>query len=66
MSGFTFGLVSLLLKNRFRFWFQFYLRTASVFGFQFRFKFHPRKLFYCEYGIFTVSALLLGVFILIQ
>ena len=37
MSGFSFGLVSRLLKNRF----QFCLRTTSVSGFQFRFKFHP-------------------------
>ena len=41
MSGFSFGLVSLLLKNRF----QFCLHAALVSGFQFRFKFHPRKLF---------------------
>ena len=51
MSGFSFGLVSRLLKNRFQFRFQFSLRAASVSGFQFRFKFHPRKLFYCEYGL---------------
>ena len=48
MSGLSFGLVSRLLKNRF----QFCLRAASVSGFQFRFKFHPRKLFYCEYELF--------------
>ena len=48
MSGFDFGLVSRLLKNRF----QFCLRTASASGFQFRFKFYPRKLFYFEYGLF--------------
>ena len=53
MSGFSFGLVSRLLKNRFQF--QFCLRAASVFGFQFRFKFHPRKLFYCEYELFKSS-----------
>ena len=47
-------LVSRLLKNRFRF--QFYLRTASVTGFQFRFKFHPRKLFHFEYKLFMCSA----------
>ena len=58
MSGFSFGLVSRLLKNRFRF--QFCLRAASVSGFQFRFKFHPRKLFYCEY------LLLLGVFVILR
>ena len=52
MSGFSFGLVSRLLKNRFQFWFQFCLRIASVSGFQFRFKFHPRKLVYFEYGLF--------------
>ena len=51
MSGFSFGLISRLLKNRF----QFCLRAASVSGFQFRFKFHPRKLFYCEYGLFKSS-----------
>ena len=51
MSGFSFGLVSRLLKNRF----QFRLRAASVSGFQFRFKFHPRKLFYCEYVLFKSS-----------
>ena len=48
MSGLSFGLVSRLLKNRF----QFCLRAASVSGFQFRFKFYPTKLFYCEYGLF--------------
>ena len=48
MSGFSLGLVSWLLKNRF----QFCLRAASVSGFQFRCKFHPKKLFYCEYGLF--------------
>ena len=52
MSGFSFGLVSRLLKNRFQFRFQFCLRAALVSGFQFRFKFHPRKLFYCEYVLF--------------
>ena len=55
MSGFNFGLVSRLLKNRFLFRFQFCLRAASVSGFQFRFKFHPRKLFYCEYVLFKSS-----------
>ena len=48
MSGFSFSLVSRLLRNRF----QFCLRAASVSGFQFRLKFHPRKLFYCEYVLF--------------
>ena len=52
MSGLSFGLVSRLLKNRFQFRFQFCLRAASVSGFQFRFKFHPRKLFYYEYVLF--------------
>ena len=51
MSGFSFGLVLLLLENRLQFRFQFCLRTASVSGFQFQFKFHPRKLFYFEYGL---------------
>ena len=51
MSGFSFGLVSRLLKNQF----QFCLRATSVSGFQFRFKLHPRKLFYCEYGLFQSS-----------
>ena len=55
MSGFSFGLVSRLLKNRFQFRFQFCLRAASVSGFQFRFKSHPRKLLYCEYGLFKSS-----------
>ena len=55
MSGFSFGLVSRLLKNRFQFRFQFCLRTASVSGFQFRFKFHPRKLFYFEQELFNCS-----------
>ena len=50
MSDFSVGLVSRLLKNRFRF--QFCLRTASVSGFQFRFKFHSRKLSYLKYGLF--------------
>ena len=49
MSGFNFGLVSWLLENRF----QFCLRAASVSGF--RFKFHPKKLFYCEYELFESS-----------
>ena len=52
MSGFSFGSVSQLLKNRFQFRLQFCLRTVSVSGFQFRFKFHPRKLFYGKYGLF--------------
>ena len=55
MSDFSFGLVSRLLKNRFQFRFQFCLRVASVSGFQFRFKFHPRKLFYCQYELFKSS-----------
>ena len=56
MSGCSFGLVSRLLKNRFQFRFQFCLRAVSVSGFQFRFKFYPRKLFYCEYVLFKPSA----------
>ena len=55
MSGFSFGLVSALLQNKFQFRFQFCLRTASVSGFQFRFKFHPRKLFDFEYELFKCS-----------
>ena len=51
MSGFSFGWVSWLLKN----WFQFCLCTALVSGFQFRFKFHPRKFFYCEYELFKLT-----------
>ena len=51
MSSFSLGLVSRLLKNRF----QFCLRTTSVSGFQFRFKFHSKKLFYFEYGFFKCS-----------
>ena len=50
-SGFSFGLVSRLLKNKF----QFCLRTTSVSGFQFRLKFHPKKLFYFKYGLFNCS-----------
>ena len=46
-----------MLKNWFQFWFQFCLRAASVSGFQFRFKFHPRNLFYSEYGLFKSSTL---------
>ena len=56
MSGFSFGLVSRLLKHRFQFRFQFCLRAASVSGFQFRFKFYARKLFYCEYELFKSSS----------
>ena len=55
MSGFSFGLVSRLLKNRFQFWFQFRLRAPSVSEFQFRLKFHSRKLFYCEYELSKFS-----------
>ena len=55
MSGFSYGLVLRLLQNRFQFGFQFCLRAASVPGFQFRFKLHPRKLFYCEYELFISS-----------
>ena len=65
MSGFSFGLVSRLLKNRFQFrFFQFCLRTASVSGFQFRFKFHPRKLFYFNRDY--LNALLSGVLVLLR
>ena len=49
MPGFSFGLVSQLMKNRFQFRFLFRLRTDSVSGFQFWFMFDPRKLFYFEY-----------------
>ena len=55
MSGFSFGLVSRLLKNRLQFRFQFCLRTTSVSGFQFRFKFHPKKLFYLKYELCKCS-----------
>ena len=60
MSGFSFGLVSRLLKNRF----QFYLRTVSVSGFQFGCQFHSRKLFFLntDYS----NALLLGAFVLLR
>ena len=58
MSGFSFGLISRMLKNRF----QCCLRTASVSGFQFRFKFYPRKLFYFEYGLFKVLYFLAFLF----
>ena len=55
MSGLSFGLVSRLLKNRFQSLFQLCLRTALVSGFQFWFKFHPKKLFFCEYKLFKSS-----------
>ena len=55
MSSFSFDLVLRLLKSRFHFRFQFCLRTVSVSGFQFRYKFHPKKLFYFEYGLFKCS-----------
>ena len=55
MAGFSFGLVSRLLKNRFQFRFQFCLRTTSVSGFQFLFKFHPKKLFYFKHGLCKCS-----------
>ena len=55
MSGFSFGLVTRLLKNMFQFRFKFCLHTTSVSGFQFRFKFHPRKLFYFEQELFKCS-----------
>ena len=55
MAGFSFGVVSRLLKNRFQFRFPFCLRTASASGFQFRFQFYPRKLFYFEYGLLKSS-----------
>ena len=58
MSGFSFDLVSRLLKNRLQFLFQFGLRTAPVRGFQFRFKF----ILNTDY----LSALLLGVFVLLR
>ena len=64
MSGFSFGLVSRLLKNRLQFRFQFCLRAASVSGFQFRFKFHPRKLFYWKYELFKSSTS--WIFVLLQ
>ena len=61
MLGFSFGLVSRLLKNRFQFRFQFCLRAASVSGFQFRFKFHPGK--YFTVNTYYLNPLLLGVFV---
>ena len=64
MSGFSFGLVSWLLRNTFQFRFQFSLRTASVSGFQFRFKFHPKKEFYFEYGFFKCSTF--SVFVVLR
>ena len=63
MSGFSFGLVSRLLNNRFHFRFQFSLRIPSISGFQFRFEFHPKKLFYFEYGLFKCSTSLRFCFI---
>ena len=64
MSGFSFVLVSRLLKNKFQFRFQFCLGTVSVSGFQFRFKFCPRKLIY--FNTDYLSALLLDVFVLLR
>ena len=60
MSGFSFGLVSFLLKNRLQFWFQFCLRTASVFGFSF--------LQESSFNLNTdyLRALLLDVFVLLR
>ena len=70
MSGFSSGLVSRLLKNRFQFRFQFWLCATSVSRFKFRCKFYPRKLFSFEYGPTDyVRALLLlfrCVFVLLQ
>ena len=51
MSGFSFGSVLRVLKNRF----QFCLGTASVSGFQLRFQFYPRKLLFFVYGLFKCS-----------
>ena len=61
MSGFSFGLVSRLLRNRFQFRFQFCLRAASVSGFQFRFKFYQENYFILNTDY--LNALLLGVFV---
>ena len=61
MLGFSFGLVSRLLKNRFQFRFQFRLRAASVSGFQFRFKFHQES--YFTVNTYYLNPLLLGVFV---
>ena len=59
MSGFRFGLVSRLLKNRF----QFCLRTASVAGFQLRLGSSKKIVFLnADY----LNALLLGVFALLR
>ena len=62
MSGFSFGFVSRLLKNRF----QFCLRAASVSGFQFRF-----KTSFIQESYFTVNtdyliSLLFDVFVLLR
>ena len=63
MSGFSLGLVSRLLKNRFQFRFQFCLCTISVSGFQFWFRFHSKKLFSFEY-VFFLNALFFSVFVI--
>ena len=62
MSGFSSGLVSRLLKNRFQFRFQFCLRTTSVSEFQFRFKFHSKNYFTLNTDF--LSALLFSVFVI--
>ena len=62
MSGFSFGLISRLLRNRFQF--QFCLRITSVSGFQFRFKFHPKKNFILNMDF--LSALLFSVFVVLR
>ena len=62
MSGFSLGLVLRPLKNRFQLRFQFCLCTASVSGFQFRFKFHQESYFIVNTDY--LNPLLLGIFVL--
>ena len=62
ISGFSFGLVSRLLKNGFRF--QFCLCTASVSGFQFRLSYIQESCFILS--AYYLNPLLLGVFVLLR
>ena len=64
MSGFDFGLVSRLLKNRFQFRFQFCLRVASVSGFQFLLSFIQESYFTVNTN--NLNPLLLGLFALLR
>ena len=64
MPGISFGLISRVIKNRFKFWFQFCLCMASVLGFQFRLSFTQENCIFLN--THYSDALLFGVFALIQ